>query len=752
MNYSIVDLAPLGRAGGFADAVWKNGLGKGTDFRFFDVPFRLMAPAHTADAPFRLELPSATWAEVALLFAVDEANASALPFATLRFTAGGVVGDVTLDLRCGAGPTAAPEVGRILRGPSGTLHYPVRFARLPLHPAPVAAAGQGGPMTLEFLAAEGFPCAFSVAALTLVCRTPLKELPGGFTLSCRVNLDAAAGGEALYEAEGALRIVVRDATADPAPGEYDERCGNYLNFPLPDGSCPVLEALLPGPAGRIGIPLGALECPGGEHDLRIVHNGTYFTIDLDGRRDEDFPIAPLLWPRDDPGLALSPRLSDVRFAIDAPKGPVPRMDAALASGFHAMYWTPRGHNQWLGDVVTTVWDGALHLFYLVDRRHHNSKGGRGGHWFEHLVSDDLARWRELPAAVTMDVATEYIGTGTPFRMDGKYCLAYGLHTTRHAPPEELARQGLPIGGTYAVSDDGVHFVKSHRMITDDQNPSIYNRADGLFGMGCVRTLAKAASLDGPWETAVAGAPVCGDCPCPFEWNGRHYIIQGFCTMAKSETGANGSYTDEVLAGYDIYEGLSVPMVAPWKDNRRLLIGWINHRYGWGGWLCFRELVQYPDGHLGTKWVREIPMPVAPAVFHVEPGARFRLEFRAATSRGVDFALILDAAAGKARFVEKAADGGYPDVPTLRDMALACEAVFGFERIRAGRKYRPDEAGDFAIGNIRGLDRPFDVKVENYFDAKAGISLVDVEIAGQRTMVTRRFGAYTHGLETADSPR
>ena len=752
MNYSIVDLAPLGRAGGFADAVWKNGLGKGTDFRFFDVPFRLMAPAHTADAPFRLELPSATWAEVALLFAVDEANASALPFATLRFTAGGVVGDVTLDLRCGAGPTAAPEVGRILRGPSGTLHYPVRFARLPLHPAPVAAAGQGGPMTLEFLAAEGFPCAFSVAALTLVCRTPLKELPGGFTLSCRVNLDAAAGGEALYEAEGALRIVVRDATADPAPGEYDERCGNYLNFQLPDGSCPVLEALLPGPAGRIGIPLGALECPGGEHDLRIVHNGTYFTIDLDGRRDEDFPIAPLLWPRDDPGLALSPRLSDVRFAIDAPKGPVPRMDAALASGFHAMYWTPRGHNQWLGDVVTTVWDGALHLFYLVDRRHHNSKGGRGGHWFEHLVSDDLARWRELPAAVTMDVATEYIGTGTPFRMDGKYCLAYGLHTTRHAPPEELARQGLPIGGTYAVSDDGVHFVKSHRMITDDQNPSIYNRADGLFGMGCVRTLAKAASLDGPWETAVAGAPVCGDCPCPFEWNGRHYIIQGFCTMAKSETGANGSYTDEVLAGYDIYEGLSVPMVAPWKDNRRLLIGWINHRYGWGGWLCFRELVQYPDGHLGTKWVREIPMPVAPAVFHVEPGARFRLEFRAATSRGVDFALILDAAAGKARFVEKAADGGYPDVPTLRDMALACEAVFGFERIRAGRKYRPDEAGDFAIGNIRGLDRPFDVKVENYFDAKAGISLVDVEIAGQRTMVTRRFGAYTHGLETADSPR
>ncbi len=47
----------------------------------------------------------------------------------------------------------------------------------------------------------------------------------------------------------------------------------------------------------------------------------------------------------------------------------------------------------------------------------------------------------------------------------------------------------------------------------------------------------------------------------------------------------------------------------------------------------------------------------------------------------------------------------------------------------------------AIGNIRGLDTPFTVRIENYFDKKAGISLIDVEITGQRTMVTRRFGRY-----------
>ncbi len=752
MEYRPIDLAPLGRARAFADAVWKDDLRKGREFTFFGVPFSLMAPEHTADAPFAIDLPPGTWAEAALLFAIDEANPQALPFATLRLAAGGVSGEVTLDLRAGDGPTSAPEIGRILRGPSGTLHYPVRFARIPLHPAAVEAVADGAKASLEFIGAAGRPCAFTVAAITLVGRPPMRELPEGFTLSCRVNLAGARGGELLYEAEGALRVALRDARNDPAPDEYDERYGNYLNFPMPDGSCPVLEALLPGPAGRIGIPLGALENPDGAHDLRIVRNGVYFTMDLDGHRDEDFPIGPLLWPRGDSGAAASPRVTDAAFSFGAPEGPVPLPGGpALQEGFHAMYWNPRGHNQWLGDVVTCNWDGRLHVFYLVDRRHHNSKGGRGGHWFEHLVTDDLVSWRELPAAVPMDVVTEYIGTGTPFRMDGKYCLAYGLHTTRHCDEAEIARRGLPFGGTFATSDDGVHFVKSHKVFTPDQNPSVFNRPDGLFGMGCRQTLEKAPSIMGPWTTDVENAHVFGDCPCPFEWNGWHYIIQGFCTMARSPSGLNGTYTDEVLDGYDIYDGLSVPMVAPWKDGRRLILGWINHRYGWGGWLCFRELIQYPDGHLGSKWVPEAPMPAVPQVFRAAPGETLSIPFRALDPKGADFALVLDAAAGKARFVEKDAGGRYPDVPTLHEMAVENQARYGAERIFAGRKWRPDEAGDFAIGNIRGLDAPFEVKVENWFDRKAGISLIDVEIAGQRTMVTRRFGRYETGAARKGRP-
>lgn len=745
-TFDLVDLSPCRKAGAFADAVWKDALREKEDFSFHGVPFKLMKPENTADSSFALDLKPATYAEAAVLFCVDEANASALPYMALRFSAGDRTGDAAVDLRGGDGPTVAPEVGRILRGPSGTLHYPVRFARIPLHPDVVAAAESGkGPMSLEFIAPEGRKSAFSVAALTMIAKTPLREEERGFVLSFDVDVSEPVACEALYEAEGALKVCIRDARKNPAPGDYDEKNGNYLNFPLADGSCPVVEALMPGPTGRIGIPLGALEKPFGRHHVKVVFNGTYFTIDVDERRDEDFPYEPLMWPEGDSGAALSPRVANVEFSFGAPKGPVSRQGSP-ESGFPGMYWTPADHNRWVGDVVTTTWDGRLHVFYLADRRHHNSKGGRGGHWFEHIATDDLVSWKELPTAVPMDEPWEYIGTGTPFTMDGKYCLAYGLHTTRHCSEQQVRERGIPFGGTYSTSEDGIHFAKSNVMITEDQNPSVYNRSDGAFGMGCVDHMEKSASIMGPWETVVSNAHVFGDCPCPFEWNGWHYIIQGFCTMSMSRTGENGTYSDEVLAGYDIYDGLSVPMVAPWKDNRRLLIGWVNHCYGWGGWLCFRELVQYPDGHLGTKWVREMPMPAPVKTYSVRPGETFVLGFKGAS--GGDFAFILDGAKGKARFVRKAADGTYPDVPSLQDIAVANESKYGARRIRAGRKYRPDDGDDFAITHIRGLDRPFEVKVVNYFDGKSGCTLVDVEIAGQRTMVTRRLGRYIdEGKET-----
>ena len=94
---------------------------------------------------------------------------------------------------------------------------------------------------------------------------------------------------------------------------------------------------------------------------------------------------------------------------------------------------PAGHNNWVGDVTTFYHQGRYHVFYLYDRRHHQSKFGQGAHYFEHLSTTDFKTWTEHEAATPLDEQWECIGTGTPFVFNGKLCLSYGLHTTRVYP-------------------------------------------------------------------------------------------------------------------------------------------------------------------------------------------------------------------------------------------------------------------------------------------------------------------------------
>jgi hypothetical protein len=50
---------------------------------------------------------------------------------------------------------------------------------------------------------------------------------------------------------------------------------------------------------------------------------------------------------------------------------------------------------------------------------------------------------------------------------------------------------------------------------------------------------------------------------------------------------------------------------------------------------------------------------------------------------------------------------------------------------------PQEAGNFAIENLTGTETEFQVKVIVKETGKLGGSLIDVEIAGQRTMISYR---------------
>ena len=539
----------------------------------------------------------------------------------------------------------------------------------------------------------------------------LKE---GFAVRLKIDLEDIRAGEALWTF-GPARIGLRLAGGDKALLQYDRAAGNYLNFPLKDGSCPVIEATLPAKAGRVGIPLAVLDADRKTHDVVVRWAPPRWEISVDGHVDEDFPMpapAPFAWMGDRVARVHSPRVSAETVDVGA-AGLLATADTETKpiSG-SIQYWTPAGHNRWVGDVAPAYLDGKLHVFYLIDRRHHGSGAGTGRHQFAHLVTTDLVHWTELPLAVPVREWWQTVGTGTPFLKDGQLAIAFGWHTDRFGKQTK----GLPIGGTYAVSADGAHFENAPQMISDAQNPSVYNLPDGRYELvtsygGSIGIFRSKDLLT--WDLFDAKLPFRGDCPSLFDWHGHRYLLQGFVNMAYSPDGTPGSFVNWSKEPDKLYEGLGVPMVTSWKNDRRLYIGWLNHVHGWGGWLVFREVVSYPDGHLGLKWVPEITPPVPPCTYKVAKGTRFERRFRP-QGTGPALLLTVDPATCTASFGD--------DVATVK-----------FGEARSGHNVR--------IGGVRGLDADYAVKVIVYYDPKSDATLFDAEIAGQRTLICRRAGRY-----------
>ena len=615
--------------------------------------------------------------------------------------------------------------------------------------------------------------------------TELKDMTSdvvkadGYTITLDVDLSDVKGGEPLYEIPGSLALSIREAGKDPALGDYDRFGGNYLNFPGRDGRCLVVEALLPGPAGRVGLPLSVLgraDGADGAHRIVLDWRKYRFQMSCGARADFDFPWKAPVWNAGAQGRTLSPRVKSVAFVS-------PAKSKSAVADFYAdgqkidapiQYWTPEDHNAWVGDVAVCRYKGRFHVFYLYDRRHHRSKDGKGGHIFAHISSADLRNWVHHPIAVPIEDWWQTAGTGTPFEKDGRLYLTYGWHTSRLMPESETTYpamneyfrkhgkmgvfkyseiKGYPMGGTYCWSDDGAHFTNSDILFHTAQNPTVYNRTDGRLGLvnsyGGTHGYYVSDHL-GDWEMYDDTIPISGDCPCPFEWNGRHYLLQGFDGMAYSPDGKPGTFVNWTKTGDSVYGGLSVPMVAPWGDNRRIIVGWINHVGGWGGWLCFRELIQFEDGKLGEKWLDETMPPVRRVAMkdgRADVGVAYDLlEFRdlpsdrdfkllftdPKTKKGVEFGV--DPKRARAWYAYVREDGRRADAVTLREAGLP-EA--------RGRRYsKPQECASYAIEHIRSLDRAYGVRLIVRYDPKSDVTILDAEIAGARTMICRREGHLT----------
>lgn len=598
------------------------------------------------------------------------------------------------------------------------------------------------------------------------------SITNGFTIKFTADLRRFDRERNLLEIPDVLSVRLRQS--DP----LDRGPQNYPAFKMPDGSVPVLEATVvlhspEHPTWRnmtIGIPLAMLKRPSGKHEIVLHFSGVRWTMYVDGELlDNDFPFGQPQWADRNTWQLDAEYVKSAALYLPAiPPEAKPVRSSNPSPGIQ--YWTPPGHNSWVGDVVTCFHKGRYHVFYLYDRRHHQSKFGCGAHYFEHLSTADFQTWTEHEAATPLEAPWECIGTGTPFVFNDRLHLSYGLHTTRIYPPEQTTlpaqwaylntngftgsfdratTPGMPAGSTYSVSTDGVsQFKRSGVMFHPCENPSVYTDPGGklrLMANYRSRGIWESESVDGGWRCLSPDFPPGGDCTFYFHWGKFDYILGGFKDLwSKPATAPDSAYTDVVRQGLDFYDGANVPAITEIPGGRFLMAAWIPIR-GWGGPLIIRELAQFPDGRIGSKWMREITPATPP---HQTLAARVA-EPATFPVAGKSFMLVFNVQPAET----KKGKIGLSFLPEEGEQA-ACELQLRLEDLRAqfgpGSLTRfadnekslreggqPQAAHNFAIENLIGLDQPFTVRVLVKHGDKLGGSLIDAEIAGQRTMISYR---------------
>jgi beta-fructofuranosidase len=298
------------------------------------------------------------------------------------------------------------------------------------------------------------------------------------------------------------------------------------------------------------------------------------------------------------------------------------------------YFTPGG-NQFLGDCMPFFDGETLHLYYLLDEGHHQGLGGLGGHQWAHASSRDLVAWRHHPLALPITSDWEgSICTGSVVLHQGVY---HAFYATR-------ARDRTQHLG-HAVSEDGVSFAKAEPnpllsapagyAASDFRDPLVFAGDDAAWHMlvtsriepfplagrgGCLLHLRSDDlwrwEVDGPLLVpgGEAGYHCIPECPDYFVWNGWHYLLFGqrlrtHYRMARSLAGPWLRPPTDALDG----DFCAVMKTAPFAGGRRIGVGWAGPRDAgrddgrmlWGGCAVFREIVQLPDGTLGTCFPREL---------------------------------------------------------------------------------------------------------------------------------------------------
>jgi len=416
------------------------------------------------------------------------------------------------------------------------------------------------------------------------------------------------------------------------------------------------------------------------------------------------------------------------------------------------YWRPRGYNKFIGDCMTFAHNGVFHVFFLSDRGHGAGKWGMLGSPWGHISTRDFVHWEEHPCPLDVTEPWECcLGTGSLAYHEGKYYLFYIKHDRR-----AWFTDNPNLGDTVfvATSDDCIHFKKETEPLfvldffnLNDINPDIYpNETDGGYMLSLSNWKVWQTGDFKKWEPREnLSTPQWWVCTSYFKWDDWYYFTS--CSLLwRSNEPIEAATTWSGPPHQTLADGIRVPQVAA-MGGRHIMVGFTPEppRTAYAGGLLVRELIQHPDGTLGTKWLEEmIPK----------------------TGRPLKLPLVSSAgnASAKGSAIKVNAPDGFAtatlgDVPknvriTLRVMPSAGTKHFGlcvrgegdyrsgcelhFEPERQHVRFAPvtdgqmtKEPGNWrAIGGVTDIDGPFTLDVIVKDD------LVDACVDNRRTIITR----------------
>jgi beta-fructofuranosidase len=419
----------------------------------------------------------------------------------------------------------------------------------------------------------------------------------------------------------------------------------------------------------------------------------------------------------------------------------------------AQYWRPRGYNKFIGDCMTFSHDGTFHVFFLSDRGHGAGKWGMLGSPWGHVSTKDLIHWKEHPCPLDVTEPWECcLGTGCIVYHDGKYRLFYIKHD-RRAWFKDNPNHGDAV--FVATSDDAIHFKKDPKPLfvpeffnLNDINPDVYpNETDGGFLLSLSNwKVWKSDDLVNWKKRDNLTTPKWWICTSYFKWNDWYYFNSCGLHWRSRQPIEKPSAKWDGPPHQTLADGIRVPQVAAFK-NRHIMVGFTPEptRTAYAGELLVRELIQHPDGTLGTKW---------PAEMIPKSGKPLKLSLRASAGD-----VSSEGGTIRVSAPDSFAVGTLDDVPqnvriTLRvkpkagtkhfgicvrgkgDYESGCELQFvparqhvQFAPVADGRMAKVP-GNWMAIGGVTGMDKPFTLDVIVKDD------LVDACIDNRRTIITR----------------